>query len=117
MVCLVGLVAGSLGLFVKVVNLSVAFMSHGKHAYTNFKVFMKFVYFFNQVIGFIAVNQLLIDRIETFVFGGPDAVVSMEQRYLMEHYKARFVEAITHSEELTFGQKVAFFLAFDDIGR
>uniref|UniRef100_A0A7S2N9Z7 Uncharacterized protein n=1 Tax=Zooxanthella nutricula TaxID=1333877 RepID=A0A7S2N9Z7_9DINO len=70
--------------------------------------------FLNQVVGMLAVNTLLRWRVEVFIFGGDDAVVSAEERYIMEVYLARLMEAIWLNKDMTLLEKVSFMLQFDD---
>merc|ERR1712187_1054880 len=73
-----------------------------------------FLVFLNQVLGFLQVRSLLISRVETFAFGGSDAVMSTDERYLMAVYYARFAETVLKTSALSAFQKMAVFLQFDD---
>lgn len=70
--------------------------------------------FLNQVMGIISVNQLLLWRVEAFVFGGSDAHVSPEEYYLIQVYLANLAETVWNSKFIPTYQKIAIMLKMDD---
>merc|ERR1711879_213084 len=70
--------------------------------------------FLSEVLGVVAVDQLLIERLETFCFGGSDAFVAPEEAFLIELYHGCLCREIWGNCELTFAQKVTIMMQFDD---
>jgi len=70
--------------------------------------------FLNQVLGIISVNQLLLWRLETFIFGGSDASVSPEERYLLQVYLANLAQRVWASDFISTSQKFAIMIQLDD---
>eukprot|EP00929_Paragymnodinium_shiwhaense_P120822 TRINITY_DN9288_c0_g1_i1.p1 TRINITY_DN9288_c0_g1~~TRINITY_DN9288_c0_g1_i1.p1 ORF type:complete len:569 (-),score=120.61 TRINITY_DN9288_c0_g1_i1:65-1771(-) len=80
-------------------------------------IWYSFVYmlaFLNQVISIVQLNQLMRWRVAVFIFGGTDAVVSSEERYIMDMYLAVLASKVWQSNEFKFWEKVAVMLMFDD---
>eukprot|EP00929_Paragymnodinium_shiwhaense_P030591 TRINITY_DN17307_c0_g1_i3.p1 TRINITY_DN17307_c0_g1~~TRINITY_DN17307_c0_g1_i3.p1 ORF type:complete len:548 (+),score=136.64 TRINITY_DN17307_c0_g1_i3:195-1838(+) len=73
-----------------------------------------FLCFLNQIISIVPVNELLKWRVTVFIFGGTDAAVSAEERYVMKMYMAVLAEKVWQSSSLSFWQKVFVMLMFDD---
>merc|ERR1719410_2393553 len=65
-------------------------------------------------MGVVSVNQLLLQRVETFVFGGADAHVTTEERFLLEVYLANLAETVWVSHFIPTYQKIAIMLKLDD---
>eukprot|EP00747_Dinoflagellata_sp_TGD_P145547 gnl/TRDRNA2_/TRDRNA2_176597_c3_seq1.p1 gnl/TRDRNA2_/TRDRNA2_176597_c3~~gnl/TRDRNA2_/TRDRNA2_176597_c3_seq1.p1 ORF type:complete len:556 (+),score=75.46 gnl/TRDRNA2_/TRDRNA2_176597_c3_seq1:80-1747(+) len=70
--------------------------------------------FLLQVMGIVSINQLLIRRVETFVFGGADAEITTEEHYLAEVYLANLAETVWASQFIPTYQKIAITLKLDD---
>lgn len=72
--------------------------------------------FCNQLIGVFPIEELLMARVHTFVFGGTDARVQMEERYLIDLYMGHLMQRIWESdpEHLTFSNKLALLFKLDD---
>jgi len=70
--------------------------------------------FTNQVMGVMAVNQLLIWRVQEFMFGGSDSKFSQEEKTIMEAYLAQLAERVCTSDWLNKTQKLAVMLGLDD---
>jgi len=68
----------------------------------------------NQVLGIVNLNQMLINRVQLFAFGGSDAQVSKEEGYLLQEYLAMLVERVWLSQSLSTFQKLAVMLQFCD---
>lgn len=73
-----------------------------------------FLMLVNQVMSIISIGRLLRWRVETFIFGGNDAHMSGEEKYVMHAYLALLADKIWSSGELTYWQKLAVMLQFDD---
>jgi len=70
--------------------------------------------FANQVIGVMAVNQLLIWRVQEVLFGGADSKFSGEETFIMNAYFALLAEKVCTSEGLSASEKFAVLLGLDD---
>jgi len=70
--------------------------------------------FMNQVLGIMSVGHLLRWRIFRFVFGGQDANVSNEEKYVQKLYMALLAQRIWESHHLTCFRKLVIMITFDD---
>jgi len=57
---------------------------------------------------------LLLWRVETFIFGGTDAVVSEEENHIMHAYFGLLIERVWDVKSLSTCQKLAVMLQLDD---
>lgn len=73
-----------------------------------------FLAFLNQAMGIMSISRLLQWRIECFLFGGCDAVVSSEEQFIMQVYLGSLAEAVWDSEELRLSEKMAVMFQLDD---
>merc|ERR1712224_367443 len=80
-----------------------------------------FIYFWiaafcNQLVGIFPIEELLMDRIFAFVFGGTDAIVQVEERFLIDLYKANLMKHIWQSDnsQLSLSNKCALLFKLDD---
>jgi len=73
-----------------------------------------FMFLLNQSMGMNSIQELLRWRVETFIFGGSDALVSAEERYTMSMYLALLVDKVWNSSAIPFSQKLAIMLQLDD---
>merc|ERR1719414_2650662 len=74
----------------------------------------KLFLFLNSVLSILSVNELLWWRVETFVFGGADASVSTEERYILNTYLAALCMKIWESNQFGYAEKFAVLLQLDD---
>merc|ERR1719375_101516 len=89
LLCLSLFCLGFLSFLVKICFVAVILIEHSKlWALGSLLVLL------NQMISIISVNQLLMRRVEKFVFGGPDAEVSVEEYYIIEVYLANLAHKI-----------------------
>lgn len=72
--------------------------------------------FCNQLIGIFAIEELLMSRVHAFVFGGTDACVQMEERYLIDLYMGQLMQRIWEStpDHLSLSNKCALLFKLDD---
>jgi hypothetical protein len=82
--------------------------------YSMLTCLLYFALFLNQTIGMMHISLLLRMRVETFIFGGADAVVSTEEHYVMRVYLGLLIERIWDLNTLKCFQKVAIMLTLDD---
>lgn len=104
-------VVGVGGLLAKLIEGSVVICSQDESAH---KVVFWVVAFWNQLISVMAINELLLWRVQTFIFGGCDARVSNEEQYIIATYLGHLLRKIWESKMLTFFEKVAVTLKIDD---
>eukprot|EP00927_Polykrikos_kofoidii_P038786 TRINITY_DN33208_c0_g1_i4.p1 TRINITY_DN33208_c0_g1~~TRINITY_DN33208_c0_g1_i4.p1 ORF type:complete len:546 (-),score=90.70 TRINITY_DN33208_c0_g1_i4:96-1649(-) len=74
---------------------------------------MRCASFLNEILGIIPVAQLLNDRVETIIFGGSDALVSTEERFVIKMYLGLLAETVFKCR-LPVWQKAAIMLQLDD---
>jgi len=72
--------------------------------------------FCNQLIGIFTIEELLIGRVQTFVFGGTDACVQMEEHFLIDLYMGHLMQRIWQSDcqNLSVWNKLALLFKLDD---
>jgi len=70
--------------------------------------------FTNQIMSIAAVQQLLMWRVQVFVFGGSDATISREEAFVIQIYLAHLMEKVWQSQALGFSQKLTISLTLDD---
>jgi hypothetical protein len=70
--------------------------------------------FCNGCLSIVSVNELLIFRVQKFIFGGTDAVISSEESYVIKVYLASLAEKILESDELSLVQKAILMVQLDD---
>jgi len=104
-------VVGSLEFFHKICRCTLMLTDQDTFSMTDCLIY--FALFLNQTIGMMHVGLLLRLRVETFIFGGTDALVSTEERYVMRVYLALLVERIWDLDLNVF-QKIAIMLSLDD---
>eukprot|EP00929_Paragymnodinium_shiwhaense_P102978 TRINITY_DN66245_c0_g1_i1.p1 TRINITY_DN66245_c0_g1~~TRINITY_DN66245_c0_g1_i1.p1 ORF type:complete len:543 (+),score=134.95 TRINITY_DN66245_c0_g1_i1:1155-2783(+) len=80
------------------------------HAATALIVFA----FLNQVMGIVSAKELLMERLEAFVFGGSDARLSAEERFIAKAYLANLTHKIWTCTFLTTWQKWTVMLLLGD---
>mmetsp|Transcript_19109 Transcript_19109/g.36803 ORF Transcript_19109/g.36803 Transcript_19109/m.36803 type:complete len:512 (-) Transcript_19109:200-1735(-) len=73
-----------------------------------------FLLFLNQALGIMHIGWLLRWRVETFIFGGTDAVVSTEEKHIMQMYLGELVERIWGLKVLNGFQKLTILLGLND---
>jgi len=105
--CVVGVAA----FLVKLCHLAVMLISDTPDT---LHVFGSLALFFNGIVGIISVNQLLWWRVEVFVFGGSDAHLSTEERYVLDVYMAVLYEKLWTSTELRGMDKLAALVQLDE---
>jgi len=111
MLVIICLLLGALEFFHKICRCSL--MLTDKDAVAWYWCLMYFALFLNQTIGMMHVGLLLRSRVETFIFGGTDAMVSCEEHYVMRVYLGLLVERIWDLQANVF-QKLAIMMALDD---
>jgi len=109
LLCLSLFSLGFLSFLVKICFVAVILMEHSK-----LWALVSVLILLNQVTSIISVNQLLMWRVEKFVFGGPDAEVSVEEKYIIDVYLANLAQKIWESHHLTRMNKLAIYLQLDD---
>lgn len=72
------------------------------------------VAFVNQLLSVMTVEELLVWRVETFIFGGCDARVSSEERYIISTYRGHLLERIWASGEFNLRDKVVLSVQLHD---
>lgn len=72
--------------------------------------------FCNQIIGVFSIEEMLLQRVHTFVFGGTDARVQMEEQFLIDIYMGHLMQRIWMSDHqhLSLGDKIALLCKLDD---
>jgi len=73
-----------------------------------------FVAFVNQLLSVMTVEELLIWRVEAFIFGGCDALVSAEERYIISTYRGHLLEKIWASDVFNFLDKLVISVQLHD---
>mmetsp|Transcript_39580 Transcript_39580/g.93230 ORF Transcript_39580/g.93230 Transcript_39580/m.93230 type:complete len:569 (-) Transcript_39580:138-1844(-) len=103
-------ILGACTIFVKMVRCVFLLKSRGNIV----KAILQFILFMNQVIGVISVMPLLRWRVETAIFGGQDAFLSAEERYIVSTWRALIVEKVVTSNLFSGFDKLAVLFQFDD---
>jgi hypothetical protein len=104
-------VLGFAAFMVKLCHMAVLLLSDKP---AGFEVLVALGLFFNGLVGIVSVNQLLWWRVETFVFGGSDAYLSTEERYVLDVYLAVLYKQIWESKDLHGLGKLATLVQLDE---
>merc|ERR1740123_780896 len=73
-----------------------------------------FFLFLNLTMGMMQINSLFLWRVQTFIFGGSDAVVSGEENYIMQVYLGLLIERVWELESISTFEKLTIMLKLDD---
>eukprot|EP00929_Paragymnodinium_shiwhaense_P080061 TRINITY_DN41733_c0_g1_i1.p1 TRINITY_DN41733_c0_g1~~TRINITY_DN41733_c0_g1_i1.p1 ORF type:complete len:622 (+),score=123.16 TRINITY_DN41733_c0_g1_i1:95-1960(+) len=76
--------------------------------------FLYLVSFLHQIVSIVKLDGLMRWRVTVLIFGGTDAVISPEERYVMDTYLAVLMGKIWQSREISCFEKIAVMLMFDD---
>lgn len=101
---------GSLAVVAKVSACTVALVDHQLPLCW---VYLQILGFANQIVGIFSMEELLRNRVFVFVFGGTDAKVQAEERYLIDLYMGNLLTHIWQSN-LSMRNKLALLFKLDD---
>eukprot|EP00931_Biecheleriopsis_adriatica_P076898 TRINITY_DN5055_c0_g2_i1.p1 TRINITY_DN5055_c0_g2~~TRINITY_DN5055_c0_g2_i1.p1 ORF type:complete len:488 (+),score=76.27 TRINITY_DN5055_c0_g2_i1:102-1565(+) len=103
---------GTLAFFLKICELAVRLVSPMEAAEK--ETLWRLVVFLNQVLSIVNLRRLLIVRVQTFIFGGSDAMVSEEEMFIMDYYFGRLAEVVLKSKSLSCVEKCCIMIQLDD---
>jgi len=103
LVVLAAFVTGFGGLLAKLAEGAVLLTTTGEPPWL---VIFWFVAFVNQLLSVMTVEELLIWRVEVFIFGGCDALISPEERHIISTYRGHLLERIWASDVFNFTSKL-----------
>merc|ERR1712224_822344 len=72
------------------------------------------LFYINQAVSIVDMRQWLIFRIKAFIFGGSDALVSVEENFIMDAYLAIIAQKVFENRDFSSAQKFAVMMMLDD---
>lgn len=104
-------VVGAIAFLLKLCHVAVLLLSDEPNT---FAVLTTMFLLLNGIDGIVNVNTLLWWRVELFIFGGSDAQLSTEERYVLDAYLALLFEKLWETDQLRGLGRLAVLVQLDD---